>query len=53
MEARIDYKKRRQERCRENKRIQPKKESLIEKAFWFGLLIGLIYLCLITISNYQ
>ena len=46
MEARIDYKDVRK------KKVIHKKESFLEKAFWFGLLIGLIYLCLFTISNY-
>ena len=46
MDARIDYKD------VGKKRVKQKKESLLEKAFWFGLLMGLIYLCLLTISNY-
>lgn len=46
MDTRIDYKD------VGKKRIQPKKASLLENAFWFGLLVGVIYLCLITISNY-
>jgi len=46
MDARIDYKD------VGKKRVKYKKECFLEKAFWFGLLIGLIYLCLLTISNY-